>query len=107
MADLQFIRHPGAAMDLDGVLADEAASFADESLAADAVLLCSIRFPGRLGTSFAEHESVVRAILDRNPNEAQTLLRSHVIVQGDRFADLIASIRQLGRRADDPISKPQ
>jgi DNA-binding GntR family transcriptional regulator len=65
-----------------------------------------LRFPGRLGTSFAEHESVVRAILDRNPTEAQTLLRSHVIVQGDRFADLIASIRQLGRRADDPLSKP-
>ena len=66
-----------------------------------------LRFPGRLGTSFAEHEFVVRAILDRNPNEAHTLLRSHVIVQGDRFADLIASIRQLGRPADDPISKPR
>src|SRR6202044_2160504 len=65
-----------------------------------------LRFPGRLGTSFAEHESVVKAILDRNPTETQTLLRSHVIVQGDRFADLIASIRQMGRRADDPISKP-
>jgi DNA-binding GntR family transcriptional regulator len=63
-----------------------------------------LRFPGRLGTSFAEHESIIRAILDRNPAEAQTLLRNHVIVQGDRFADLIASIRQLGRRADDPIS---
>ncbi len=34
MADLQFVRHPDAPMDLDGVLADEAASFADQSLAA-------------------------------------------------------------------------
>jgi DNA-binding GntR family transcriptional regulator len=65
-----------------------------------------LRFPGRLGTSFAEHESVVRAILDHNPTEAQTLLRSHVIVQGDRFADLIASIRQLAGCPDEPISKP-
>jgi DNA-binding GntR family transcriptional regulator len=65
-----------------------------------------LRFPGRLGTSFAEHESVVRAIVDRNANDAQTMLRSHVIVQGDRFADLIASIRELGRRADNPILKP-
>ena len=64
-----------------------------------------LRFPGRLRASFAEHESVVRSILDRNASESQTLLRSHVIVQGDRFADLMASIRQLGRRADDPISK--
>jgi DNA-binding GntR family transcriptional regulator len=64
-----------------------------------------LRFPGRLATSFAEHESIIRAILERNPAEAQTLLRNHIIVQGDRFADLIASIRQLGRRADDPISE--
>jgi DNA-binding GntR family transcriptional regulator len=64
-----------------------------------------LRFPGRLATSFAEHESIIKAILERNPAEAQTLLRNHIIVQGDRFADLIASIRQLGRRADDPISE--
>jgi DNA-binding GntR family transcriptional regulator len=64
-----------------------------------------LRFPGRLATSFAEHESIIRAILERNPAEAQTLLRNHIIVQGDRFADLIASIRQLGRRPDDPISE--
>jgi DNA-binding GntR family transcriptional regulator len=64
-----------------------------------------LRFPGRLATSFAEHESIIRAILERNPAEAQTLLRNHIIVQGDRFADLIASIRQLERRPDDPISE--
>jgi DNA-binding GntR family transcriptional regulator len=65
-----------------------------------------LRVPDRLETSFAEHEAIVKAVLDRNPSAAQMLLRSHVIVQGDRFADLIASIQQLRRREEDKLSKP-
>lgn len=57
-----------------------------------------LRVPNRLDTSFCEHEAIVAAIEARDSTLAQTLLRNHVIVQGDRFADLIASLQQLRLR---------
>jgi DNA-binding GntR family transcriptional regulator len=65
-----------------------------------------LRVPSRLETSFAEHDAIVRAILERDPSSAQALLRSHIVVQGDRFADLIASLRQLRRREEEEDSRP-
>jgi DNA-binding GntR family transcriptional regulator len=54
-----------------------------------------LRVPNRVATSFHEHDGIVAAIVARDPERAQVLLRQHVLVQGDRFADLIASLRQL------------
>lgn len=48
----------------------------------------------RMGRSFAEHDAIVRAIAAGDANGAARALRDHVIVQGDRFHDLIAAMRQ-------------
>lgn len=54
-----------------------------------------LRVGNRLADSYREHGEVMDALLRRDAAAAQALLRDHVVVQGDRFADLIASIRQL------------
>jgi len=48
----------------------------------------------RMGRSFAEHDAVVKAIRAGDAEGAARALRDHVIVQGDRFHDLIAALRQ-------------
>ncbi|WP_295042325.1 GntR family transcriptional regulator [uncultured Paracoccus sp.] len=48
----------------------------------------------RMGRSFAEHDAIVRAIAAGDADAAAQALRDHVIVQGDRFHDLIAVLRQ-------------
>jgi DNA-binding GntR family transcriptional regulator len=49
----------------------------------------------RIATSLTEHENVVRAIIAGDGEQTANLLREHVMVQGERFADLIASLPQL------------
>lgn len=51
-----------------------------------------LRVAERLTASFREHDGIVEAILAGDSAKAQHLLREHVIIQGDRFADLIASL---------------
>lgn len=48
----------------------------------------------RMNRSFAEHDAIVAAIRDGDAEGAARALRDHVIVQGDRFHDLIAVLRQ-------------
>lgn len=47
----------------------------------------------RMGRSFAEHDAVVAMIRTGDAEGAASALRDHVIVQGDRFHDLIAALR--------------
>jgi DNA-binding GntR family transcriptional regulator len=47
----------------------------------------------------AEHEAVVNAIRAGDGDLTADLLRQHVLVQGQRFADLIASLSQRATRA--------
>ena len=54
-----------------------------------------LRVCNRVSISFGEHDGIVEAILARDAAGAQALLRDHVVVQGDRFADLVASLPQL------------
>jgi DNA-binding GntR family transcriptional regulator len=54
-----------------------------------------LRVRDRMRTSFSEHEGIVAAILGGDGERAAELLRQHVTVQGERFADLIASLSQL------------
>ncbi len=49
-----------------------------------------LRVPERIGQSLAEHEAIFRAIVAREPDEAARLLRDHVTIQGERFADFVA-----------------
>jgi len=52
-----------------------------------------LRVRQRLPQSLAEHEAIVAAIVAGNEAGAAEALRSHVIVQGDRFTDLVAGLR--------------
>jgi DNA-binding GntR family transcriptional regulator len=54
-----------------------------------------LRVRGRLDTSFSEHAAVVQAILAGDGDAAAAALRDHVVVQGERFADLVASLEAL------------
>lgn len=47
----------------------------------------------RMTRSFAEHDAVVAAIRAGDDQAAAEALRSHVLVQGDRFHDLLAALR--------------
>ncbi|MFE1602584.1 GntR family transcriptional regulator [Methylobacterium sp. ID0610] len=53
-----------------------------------------LRVRNRLAQSFAEHEAAVEAILAGDGALAADRMRAHVIVQGDRFSDLVLSLRR-------------
>lgn len=53
----------------------------------------------RMARSFAEHDAVVTAIRAGDGDAAAEAMRAHVVIQGDRFHDLLAAIRQDGRRS--------
>lgn len=52
-----------------------------------------LRVRNRMNTSFNEHQAIVEAIIKGDSELASALLRSHVTVQGERFADLVATLR--------------
>jgi len=56
-----------------------------------------LRVRNRLGHSYEEHDGVVQAILAGDGERAAELLRNHVMIQGQRFSDLMASLPQLPR----------
>jgi DNA-binding GntR family transcriptional regulator len=56
-----------------------------------------VRVRNRLAVSYREHGEVLDAIAAGNGELAAAKLRAHVLVQGERFTDLVASIRTLKR----------
>jgi DNA-binding GntR family transcriptional regulator len=54
-----------------------------------------LHVPSRVARSFSEHETVVEALSRRDVPLAVAALKSHVMVQGERFADLVASLARL------------
>lgn len=55
-----------------------------------------LRVRDRLQASFSEHSAIVEAIIAGDGELAAERLRKHIIIQGERFADLIASLSMLG-----------
>jgi len=51
-----------------------------------------LRVRNRMASSQREHSAIVAAIVAGDETAAADLLRAHVVVQGERFADLIASL---------------
>jgi DNA-binding GntR family transcriptional regulator len=51
-----------------------------------------LRAVNRLKTSLAEHERIVDAIFNGDGAEAEQALKAHIIIQGERFEDLIAAL---------------
>ena len=52
-----------------------------------------LRFRGRMAQSMSEHEDIVRALENGKPDETANALRSHVAVQGEKFHNLMASLK--------------
>jgi len=53
-----------------------------------------LRVRHRMASSFSEHEDIVKAILDCDGERAARLVREHIVVQGERFSDLVSSLRE-------------
>lgn len=56
-----------------------------------------LRVRNRIDKSFEEHDAVVQAIIAGDGDAAAELLRAHVMVQGERFADLISSLPAISK----------
>lgn len=52
-----------------------------------------LRFRGRLNQSMSEHLEIVSALQSSNPEKAAAALRKHVAVQGEKFHQLMASLK--------------
>ncbi|MFM7243624.1 MAG: GntR family transcriptional regulator [Planctomycetaceae bacterium] len=70
-----------------------------------------LRIRNRVGRSFTEHQGIVDAIVAGDGDKAAQLLREHVIVQGERYGDLVASIGHMksavpARTAKRPARRP-
>ncbi|MBL1405586.1 MAG: GntR family transcriptional regulator [Rhizobiales bacterium] len=50
-----------------------------------------LRFRGRIQQSMAEHEQIVKALFNGDAELAESTLREHVSIQGNKFHQLIAS----------------
>ena len=60
-----------------------------------------LRVRHRVAASLAEHEAIVAAILGLDSERAEKLARHHIMVQGERFTDLLASLAKL---APSPVA---
>lgn len=58
-----------------------------------------LRVRDRVAASYTEHDSIVQAIIAGDGERTAELLRKHIMIQGERFADLIASLPQLASQA--------
>ncbi|MDT0683112.1 GntR family transcriptional regulator [Roseicyclus sp. F158] len=58
-----------------------------------------LRARGRLTRSHAEHAEVMAAIRAGDGAAAEAAMRGHVLIQGDRFHDLVATLRSGAGRA--------
>ena len=56
-----------------------------------------LRVRNRVQRSFDEHQAILDALRAGDMELAVASVRNHVIVQGERFADLMASLARLGR----------
>ena len=52
-----------------------------------------LRFRGRMGQSMSEHEEIVRALETGQAEAAAKALRNHVAVQGEKFHQLMATLK--------------
>ncbi|MFO7648465.1 GntR family transcriptional regulator [Halomonas campaniensis] len=48
----------------------------------------------RIGGSLAEHREIIAAIERGDASAAEEALRQHVLIQGERFSDFVASVRE-------------
>ncbi|MBS0347320.1 MAG: GntR family transcriptional regulator [Proteobacteria bacterium] len=66
-----------------------------------------LRVRNRMQSSFSEHAGIVEAIVAGDGEQAASLLRAHVVVQGERFTDLVATLRQMNAPAEPEAATAQ
>ena len=49
-----------------------------------------LRVPKRMDQSLAEHRQIVEAIAAGDGDESERIMREHILIQGERFADFVA-----------------
>lgn len=54
-----------------------------------------LRVRNRLSASFSEHNGIVEALIAGDADVAAERLRQHILVQGERFTDLLASLASI------------
>lgn len=54
-----------------------------------------LRVRDRLTNSLAEHEAIVEALFQGDEAVVNTLITQHIVIQGQRFADLISTLTQI------------
>jgi DNA-binding GntR family transcriptional regulator len=54
-----------------------------------------LRVRNRIQRSYEEHQAIVDALREGNSEQAMLSVRNHVLVQGERFADLVSSLARL------------
>ncbi len=52
-----------------------------------------LKLRGRMGQSLSEHQDIVTALSEGQPDNAAEVIRQHVAVQGEKFHHLIASLK--------------
>ena len=62
-----------------------------------------LRVRNRMSASFNEHTGIVEALQQGDADLAATRVRQHIWVQGERFADLLATLASLRAEAPKPI----
>ena len=58
-----------------------------------------LRVRNRMDVSFSEHCGIVAAVEAGDGQHAAELLRAHVLIQGERFSDLVATLRRINAAA--------
>ncbi len=61
-----------------------------------------LRVRNRPQRSFEEHQAILDALREGDAEKAVQAIRSHVVVQGERFADLIASLSRMAAAGVPP-----
>ncbi len=53
-----------------------------------------LRVRDRVSSSYIEHSNILEAILSGDGELAADVIRKHIVIQGERFADLMATIKE-------------
>ena len=54
-----------------------------------------LRVNHRMNHSFSEHSAILEAIFAGHEQEAEALLKAHVVIQGEKFTDFISTLEHL------------
>lgn len=63
-----------------------------------------LRVRHRMARSLQEHRDIYKAIASGDAAAAEEAMRQHVLIQGERFSDFIASMKKFSTPAESPLA---